>query len=46
MLHHGEVREVGTHEELLARGCIYAKLHRLQFASQPHHDGERAEASP
>lgn len=32
VLHHGEVREVGTHDELLARGGIYAKLHRLQFA--------------
>jgi ATP-binding cassette subfamily B protein len=46
VLHHGEVREVGTHAELLARGGIYAKLHRLQFAPHPHHDGERAEARP
>src|SRR5262249_8453282 len=46
VLHHGEVREVGTPAELLARGGIYAKLHRLQFASHPHHDGEPAEARP
>ena len=40
VLHHGEVREVGTHAELLARGGIYAKLHRLQFADHSsHHDG-------
>jgi ATP-binding cassette subfamily B protein len=30
----GQVKEVGTHEELLAGGGIYAKLYRIQFASQ------------
>jgi len=25
------VGEVGTHEELLARGDIYARLHSIQF---------------
>ncbi len=35
VLHRGEVREIGTHRELLARGGIYAKLHRLQFAGPP-----------
>ncbi len=33
VLHHGEVAEVGTHAELLAKGGLYAKLHTLQFAS-------------
>lgn len=32
VLHHGEIRESGTHAELLERGGLYAQLHRLQFA--------------
>ena len=31
VLHHGEVRERGTHGELLRRGGLYARLHELQF---------------
>jgi len=31
VLHHGELREEGTHEELLARAGLYARLHALQF---------------
>ncbi|HET9982452.1 MAG TPA: ATP-binding cassette domain-containing protein, partial [Longimicrobiales bacterium] len=34
VLHHGELREQGTHRELLARGGIYARLHELQFAAR------------
>ncbi len=31
VLHHGEVRERGSHRELLARRGIYERLHRLQW---------------
>ena len=31
VLHHGEIRERGTHRELLRRGGLYARLHELQF---------------
>jgi ATP-binding cassette, subfamily B, multidrug efflux pump len=33
VLHHGEIRERGSHAELLRRRGIYARLHELQFAS-------------
>jgi len=32
VLEHGRVVEEGTHGALLARGGVYAKLHRMQFA--------------
>jgi ATP-binding cassette, subfamily B, bacterial len=31
----GEVRERGTHDELLAAGGLYAELYRTQFAGRP-----------
>jgi subfamily B ATP-binding cassette protein MsbA len=31
VLHEGRVAESGTHAQLLARGGLYAQLHRLQF---------------
>jgi ATP-binding cassette subfamily B protein len=33
-MHHGELREAGTHQELLARRGIYYKLYQLQFKDQ------------
>jgi len=30
VMHHGQIRELGTHGELLALGGIYARLHALQ----------------
>jgi ATP-binding cassette subfamily B protein len=35
VMHHGEIRESGTHEELLRLGGLYTRLHRLQFAGSP-----------
>ena len=35
VLHHGELAEDGTHEELIVRGGVYARLHELQFKEQP-----------
>jgi ATP-binding cassette subfamily B protein len=35
VLDKGEIREIGTHEELLAKQGFYYKLHQLQF--EKHH---------
>ena len=32
VLHKGELREEGTHAQLLARGGIYKRLHELQYS--------------
>jgi ATP-binding cassette, subfamily B, multidrug efflux pump len=34
VMHHGELREAGTHQQLLARRGIYYKLYQLQFKDQ------------
>ena len=34
VLHHGEIRESGTHEELLAARGLYWRLYQLQYAPQ------------
>ena len=35
VLHHGEIRERGTHRALLEANGLYARLHRLQFGTEP-----------
>jgi ATP-binding cassette subfamily B multidrug efflux pump len=34
VLHQGKVAEVGTHDELVAKGGLYAKLYTLQFSRE------------
>ncbi len=34
VMHHGELREMGTHEQLLALGGIYSTLYNLQYKVQ------------
>jgi ATP-binding cassette subfamily B protein len=41
VLHHGELRERGTHQQLLARRDLYWRLYKLQYA-----DDSRDEAVP
>jgi len=33
VLQKGEIVEIGTHHELLAKGSVYARLHQIQFAA-------------
>ena len=34
VLHHGKLRELGTHAELLKKDGIYARLYQLQYKDQ------------
>ena len=34
VMHHGEIMEIGTNDELLAKGGLYAKLYKLQFGEE------------
>jgi ATP-binding cassette subfamily B multidrug efflux pump len=36
VLHHGEIREQGTHQELLAQRGLYWKLYKLQYADRSY----------
>ena len=44
VLHHGEIREQGTHQELLAQRGLYWKLYKLQYADTSHPNGGEAVA--
>ncbi len=39
VLHHGEVREQGTHAELIGRDGLYAKLYNLQHDAEEERNG-------
>jgi ATP-binding cassette, subfamily B, multidrug efflux pump len=34
VMHHGEIREIGTHQELIQRDGIYHRLYELQYRGQ------------
>ncbi len=39
VMHHGAIREMGTHQDLLAQRGLYYTLYRLQYREEtPHHD--------
>lgn len=37
VLHHGELREIGTHNELLVMRGLYWRLHQLQYSDEKLH---------
>ena len=41
LLHHGQVRERGTHRELMALGGLYERLYRLQAGTDAESEPTR-----
>ncbi len=39
VLHKGQIREMGTHEQLLSQGGLYARLYELQYKDQEKDNG-------
>ena len=34
VMHHGEIREIGTHRELMEKQGLYFRLYQLQYKDQ------------
>ncbi len=45
VMHKGQVREMGTHQQLLAERGIYYKLYQLQYKDQEILAGSNAEVT-
>lgn len=43
VLHHGEIREQGSHQELLAQRGLYWRLYKLQYADDSRDEGSADE---
>lgn len=41
VFHRGQLVEKGSHDELLVKGGVYAKLHRLQLAAEAREEAEQ-----
>jgi ATP-binding cassette subfamily B protein len=44
VLHHGEIREQGTHQELLAHRGLYWMLYKLQYSDTSRPQPEQMQA--
>jgi ATP-binding cassette subfamily B protein len=44
VLHHGEIREQGSHQELLAQRGLYWKLYKLQYADHARNEPSTGES--
>ena len=45
VMHHGEIRESGTHQELLRKGGLYYTLYQLQYKDQDVSEPDESDAA-
>jgi len=46
VFHHGELREIGTHNELLAHRGLYWRLYQLQYSDEKLHSSQPPAGTP